>query len=134
MGRQQNRVLFSKILDQVADLANLVWIETARRFVENQQIRFMDERVSEAYALPVPFRQRADDFFLHFFQPAQFLDVAHALRQATRRNAFEGGPIIQILGDPHVVIERDVFRHVTEVGAGLERLLENVEPGDRRAP
>ena len=50
------------------------------------------------------------------------------------RHAFERGAIIEILGHAHVVIERNVFRHVTEMRARLERLLENIEAGDGGAP
>ena len=49
------------------------------------------------------------------------------------RHSFERGAVIEVFGDAHVVIERDVFRHVAEMRARLERLLENVEAGDRGA-
>ncbi len=46
------------------------------------------------------------------------------------RHVFQRRAIIEILGHAHIIIERHVFRHVTQMRARLERLLENVEPGD----
>ena len=127
-------MLLPEILDQIAHLPDLVGIEAAGGLVENEQIGFVDERVREPDALPVTFRKRADDFFLNLFQPAQLLHIADAFRDPAVRNAFQRRAVIEILSDAHVVIERHVFRHVTEVRAGLERLLENIETGDRGAP
>ena len=59
-------MLSPEVLDQVAHLANLIWVEAARRFVEDQQIGFVDERVGQANALPETFRERADDLFFNF--------------------------------------------------------------------
>lgn len=44
------------------------------------------------------------------------------------RHALQGRAVIEILRDPHVVVERNIFRHVTEVRPGLERLLEMSKP------
>ena len=63
-------MLPSEILDQLADLADLIGIQSAGRLVENEQIGFMDEGVRKADALSVTFGKRADQFFLHLFQPA----------------------------------------------------------------
>ena len=41
VGRKQNRVLFAQILDQLPHLADLIRIEADRRFIQNQQIRFV---------------------------------------------------------------------------------------------
>src|SRR5256886_13441417 len=49
------------------------------------------------------------------------------------RDAFKCGPVIEILRDPHIIIEGHVFRHVTESRARLERLLKNIEARDRGA-
>ena len=133
VGRKQDRVLFAEILDQVAHLTNLIWIEPARWLVENEQIGFVHERVRQSHALPITFRKRPDYFFLHFFQSAKLLHVADALRDAAMRHAFQRCAVIEVFGHPHVVVERDVFRHVTEMRTGLERLLKNVETRDRGA-
>src|SRR5213078_2841299 len=60
--------------------------------------------------------------------------VANALVHAPVGYAFERRAIIEILCNSHVVVERHIFRHVTEMGASLERLLEDVETCDRRTP
>src|ERR1043165_6573595 len=49
------------------------------------------------------------------------------------RHTFELGAIIKIFGDPHVVVERHVLRHVTEARSRLQLLFEDVETGNGRA-
>ena len=119
-----------RFLNQLAHLPNLVWIKTDGRLIENEQIGLVQKRIGQTDPLAITFRKRADQFFLHLFQAAKFFHVADAFGNATMRHAFQRRAIIEILGHAHVVIERDVFRHVTEMGAGLERLLENIEAGD----
>ena len=72
-------MLFAEILDQIAHLTDLVGIKPAGRLVENEQIRFVHQRIRQAHALPITFRKRADQFFLDLFQPAKFLHVADTL-------------------------------------------------------
>src|SRR6266571_3510052 len=48
------------------------------------------------------------------------------------RYTFERGTIIEVLGHAHVVVEWVIFRHVTEVGARMKRMIEKVEAGERR--
>ena len=55
MSRKQDSVLFAKILDQLAHLPYLIRIETDRRLIENEKIRFMQKRVGQSDALPVTF-------------------------------------------------------------------------------
>ena len=122
VGGKQNGVLFAEILDQVAHLPDLVRIEAAGRLIENQKIRFVHERIGQADPLPVTFRERADEFFFHVFQSAKFFHIANPLRDAAMRHAFQRGAVIEILRHAHVVIERDIFRHVTEMRAGLRAI------------
>ena len=79
-------MLLAEVLDQVAHLANLIGIEADGRLVENQQIRFVHERVRQADALPVTFGKRADDPIFHVAQTAQssFTSPSRSLQAAAR--------------------------------------------------
>ena len=60
VGRKQNGMLFTKVFDQLPDLADLIWIETDCRFIENKKIGLVQERIGQANTLAVTFRERAD--------------------------------------------------------------------------
>src|SRR2546421_12706898 len=98
-------MLLAEILDQLAHLSDLVWIETDRRLVENEKLGLIQERIRESDALSITFRKRADKFSFHLGQAAKLFHVANPLGHATMRNAFECGAIIQILRDAHIIIE-----------------------------
>src|SRR5205814_4499761 len=65
-----------------------------------------------------------------FTQTAEFLYIADSLSHAAMGNAFERGAIIEILRDPHIIIERHVLRHVTQPRPRLKRLFEYIESCD----
>src|SRR4051812_33479185 len=79
---EQDGVLFPEVLDQLADLSDLVGIEANRRLVENEQIRFVQERVGQSNALTITFREGGDELLLDVLQSAEFLDVTHTFRDA----------------------------------------------------
>ena len=47
-------------------------------------------------------------------------------------HVLELGPVAQVLRDAHLVVERDVLRQVADLPADLERLVEDVVPGEAR--
>ncbi len=61
--RKQNGVLFAQVLDQLAHLADLVWIEADGRFVENEKIGLVQQRVRQADPLAITFRQACRSVF-----------------------------------------------------------------------
>ena len=60
MRGKQNRVLFPQILNQLAHLPDLIWIEADRRFVQNEKIGLVQKRIGQTDALAVAFGKRAD--------------------------------------------------------------------------
>ncbi len=55
MGRDQDGVFLAKILDQLAYLPDLDRVEPDRWLVQDQQVRFTEQRVRQPDPLPVPF-------------------------------------------------------------------------------
>ena len=125
-------MLLAQVFDQFTHLADLIWVETNRRLIENEKVGLVQKGIGQTDALAVTLGKCAYGFFLHLFQPAKLFHIANPLCDPAMRDSFEGGPIIEIFSHAHIVVERHVLRHVAEMSAGLQRLLENVEPGDRR--
>ena len=65
-------------LDQLADGANLVWVQADGGFVQDDQFRLMDQGVGQADALAEAFGELADDAAADFGQPALFHDGVDA--------------------------------------------------------
>ena len=59
--RDQHRVRVSEILDELSHGSNLVGIQADGRFVQDNQFRFVDQRIGQPDALPEAFRKLADD-------------------------------------------------------------------------
>ena len=86
---KQDRVLFAQIFDQFAHLPDLIWIETDRRLVENEKIRFVQQRVRQANPLTITFGERADQLLLDFLKSAKFFYISDSFRNAPARDRFE---------------------------------------------
>ena len=124
---EKNGVVAAEIANEVADESDLVRIETDGRLVENEEVGLVHHGIGKADALAVAFRETADDFFSHVRQTAKFQNIADALIQASAGDAFESSAVAQKLAHPHVEVERNIFRHVTDVLAGAQRFSENIE-------
>ena len=111
----------------------MIWIETDCWLIENEKIGLVQKRIGQTDSLSVTFGERTDQFLFHFLQTAKLPYIANALRDAAMRYPFECRAIIEVFRHPHIVVERHMLGHVTEVRPRLQRLLKNVEPGNRGA-
>ena len=134
MGGEKDGVVLAEVANQVAHLPDLVGIEADGRLVEDEQVGRVQEGVGQTDPLAVALGERADDAVFHVLERAKLLHIPHAFALAGTGDLLEGGPVIEVLGYPHVGVKRDVFRHVAEVLPGLHRLAEHVEPGNGGAP
>src|SRR5262249_20146666 len=67
-----------------------------------------------------------------FLKTAEFLHITNPLGNAAVRHALERRAIIQVLRHTHVAIKWNIFWHIAEVRARLQRLSKNIESGDAR--
>jgi hypothetical protein len=70
MRRDENGVGAAKLFDELSNGTNLVWIQADGWLIQNNQLRFMHERIGQSNALPITFGKVTDDFFLHVGQSA----------------------------------------------------------------
>ena len=83
-------MLLAEVLDEFADLADLVRVEADGRLIEDEQVGVADEGIREADALAVALGKRADDLALHVGEAGEFLDLADAAANFAAREALEG--------------------------------------------
>src|SRR5690606_10298010 len=116
--------------DQLAHLANLRRVQPDRGFVEDQNRRFVYQRLGQPDALAHALRQAGD----HAVGPVEQVDHAQRLFDAHRARptaqAVQAGDVLDKLPDGHLFVQRDGFGQITDLPAGLKRLAEHVVAGD----
>jgi hypothetical protein len=89
----------------------------------------MNDRLGEADALPVAFRELADDFVLDPRDRGALADFIHAAFDFVRRNAFQFRDEGEIGGHLHFRVKRGSFGQIANAFLDLERLIEDIETG-----
>src|SRR6266487_3556307 len=126
-------MLFPQILDQLAHLSDLVWIEAYCRLTQNSQVWFSEQRVRQSHPLSISLGQGPDQLVLYALETTKFFYVANTLSDPTMLDSLQGCAITQVLCYAHVAVEWHVFRHVAEMRSCLERLFKNIESRDGSA-
>ena len=114
----------------MAEVPNLVGIETGRRLVHDEHLRVVQQRLGHPDALAKSPGQLSDGLFHHLTERTEgghFLDPA---RQGRRRHFARLPEEPEQLRRSHVRVERAVFRQVAEPAGGFETLLVDVQAGD----
>ena len=120
----------AQFLDQVADLDDLQRVQAHGGFVQNDDLGVAQQRLGDAYTLPVTFGQVGNAAVAHSVNAGfldDFLDLTvqflavQALCFAHKSQIFHGG-IIQIQGR--------VFGQIPDLALGFVRVLKDVEPVD----
>src|SRR3954469_8086169 len=86
---EQDGVLFAEILDELADGADLVWVQANGGLVQDNQFRFVDKRVRQANALAITFGKLADDSLVDIRERTLFEDRFHPLAGPREAQALE---------------------------------------------
>src|SRR5262249_23741977 len=114
------------------ELGLLVRVEIARRLVEDQDRRIVNERLREADALPIPVGEGPDLFAEDLREPAHLDAAARAVLERLLFAAAQIGGEAQGFEGAHLRIERRALGQVAEAGPHLERLIEHVVSVDAR--
>ena len=123
-----------ELLDQLTRLDDLLRIEAGGRLVEDQDVRVVDERLRQADALPVAFRELRAQPIRHVGHAGPLHHGLHPLRSIGGRDAFDFGHKGQVFENAHVGVERRRLGQVAGAALGLDRLVEDVEPGHNCFP
>ena len=121
-------------LDQLADPHDLLGVEADRRLVEDEHLGIRDQRLGEPDALPVPLRQPRDQPVPHVGDLAALQHLADPAAPLAPADALHVRDEVEVRGDRHVAVERDVLGQVADPAPHLERLLEHVEAGHPGGP
>ena len=75
----------------------------------------MQESIAQTDALPVAFGKRSDQLFLYLLKPTKFLYISDSFFDPAVWNGFETRSVIEVLGYPHIIVERYIFGRVTQM-------------------
>ena len=95
----------AKLPDEIPYLDDLVGIETACRFVQDEHFGVVDHRLSQTNALAVSFRQLANIFVPNFGKSTHLYHLPHSLPHLSLPHFMELGGVLEILQDVHVEVE-----------------------------
>jgi len=132
VGRKDDGLRSTEIADHVADLEDLIRVETRGGFVEDQDRGVVDHRLSETDALPVSLREGMDRFRQDVAEGAGRHDEAESVPTIRRLDALQSGHVVEVLLDHHVLVERGALGEVTHVALRGEAVGDDVDAGDLR--
>jgi hypothetical protein len=123
-------LVLAQIVDQSPDFVFLIRIQAVGRFIENQHLRVMEQRLSESHTSPKSFRQGLDDLVGHRSQRQTFGHRGCALPSLFAAKIADVGHEIQEFGDGHLTVARRAFGKVTDAGLRTHRILQHIVATD----
>ena len=116
--------MFGQAQNQLAHVLRLRGIQAIGGFVQNQQLRFVDNRLRHADALLIAARQRADGIEGAVCQIGRCQHLAQRLGAVP--SPAQSGHVVQIVHHRHFRIHRAVFRQVAQLPLHDLRLLGDI--------
>src|ERR1041385_353643 len=129
--REDDGAVGGELLDEAADLDDLLGVEADRRLVEDEHRRVVDQRAREADALAVALGEAAHDARRDVGEKAFGEHALERVFESALRDAFDAADELEIRAHGHVVIERRVLRQIADAPPRFARLLDDVEALDR---
>ena len=126
MGGENDGVILAQRADQVADLDDLLGVETYRRLVEDDDLGRADESAGDAHALAVALGQVLDDALADVTDAhhlADLTDVGLAGELAALQLVVEA----QVLVHRHVQVEGGLLGEVADLLFGVEGISQHVD-------
>ena len=119
-------------LDEIPGLEDLLGIEAAGRFVEDQYFRVVDDRLREADTLAVALGELADQLRPDVLYKAARGRFFAALQYFFLGDPFDASHKLQVLANFHVGVQGRRFRQVADPLLDFKRLLDDIKTGDAR--
>ena len=130
VGRDQDRLRLAEFPDQRADPRDLVRVQTAGGFVEDQDLGVVQQRLRHGDALAVAFGQLADRLVRDRFERALRQHRLGAPFQLGRAHPSGLSEKAEQFGGGHVGVERAVLRQVTKMLGRRQSVFLHVDAGD----
>ena len=132
VARQEDRqaVVAAERLEQLEDLLDADRVDRGRRFVEDQDVGVLDERVGDPEPLAHAARVRPDLVAAAIREADLAEDLVDRLLRGLAVEPVEVRGIAQVGAAGHVVVEADRIGQVTDPAFDLARIARRVEPDD----
>jgi len=132
VGAQHHGLLPAQILDQRADLFELIGIKAAGGLIQDEHFGIVDHGLRQAHALAVAPAQLSDLLVLLTLKAHLTHHLLHALAQALQ--LVDAPHELEVLPHVHLQVQRVVLRQVTHAPAHVHAGLAHIEPAHRGVP
>ena len=132
MRTEQERVILAQLTNQFPRLNHLYRVDTNRRFVENQHVRFVQNRLRDSRPLPESLREFADERIAIIIQANRIDDLGDPLIYPRPVHSTQTSHVVQIVRNRHIQVQRHRFGQISDVPTCIERVGNDVVPGDYR--
>src|SRR4029450_1591485 len=133
MGAEDDRMVIPEVFNSLADVDDLTWIESYSGLIENEYRRIVEERLRQAHALAIAFREIPDETALHFMHAAEFHHLTDFAGALAPRNALHFSDEVQVAADGHFPVQRDVLWQIANPLADFECLRKELRAGHQGA-
>ena len=128
MGGEDHGAFSRQRADELAGLVDLLGIESRGRFVENEQVGFVHERLREPHPLAVAAAQLPDDAVPRLTEGRALDRARYRLPDPASRDAPQPRCELEEGADLHLRVQRRVFRQIPDPPPDFERSLRDVQP------
>ena len=133
MGAEDDRMVVPEVFNGLADIDDLTWIESYSGLIENEYRGIIEERLRQAHALAIAFREIPNEAALHLVHAAEFhhlTDFAGALAPC---NALHFSDEVQVATDGHFPVQRYILWQIADPLTNFEGLCKDIVAGDHGA-
>ena len=130
VSRKENRFFLTQSRHRLTHATNLIRIKSRSRFVENQNFRFVDQRLSHPNALTVTFGKFVDRLVDHATEGTDVDNFFDAIAFRFLVHAAGFGEEVQQAIRSHLWIKRTRFWKVAKVPGTREAIMAHVVPRD----
>ncbi len=132
--RDQDRLRLGQVADHLADALDLVGVEPARRFVEDQDLGVVQKCLRHRGPLAISLGKLADRLVGDGFERAALNDGVDPVGERLSRESAGRPEELEQSAGGHVGVERTVLGQVSQMLGRIDPIFLDVDAGDARRP
>ena len=134
MGRDDHQLVLAQFIDQAPHFMLLIGIETIRGFIQNQDLRIVDQCLGQSHAAPKALGEGFDHLIDHRCKAQAIDHDAASLASPLAGQTADVGDKVEEFADRHFAVTGCAFGQIPHAGFRLHRRFFNIVAADRHMP